>query len=81
MTEAKGYTVGELIEILKQYPNDLPVLVSGYENGYENFYPPTVKKVKHFPKNKYWDGEFQENENGSDALILERRVRNKFYLV
>jgi len=70
------YTVGELIEILKAYPNDMPVIVSGYENGYENFYHPTVQKVEHLPENKYWDGEFQIDDKGIDALILEREVRD-----
>jgi len=76
MTDSKGYTVGELKELLKEYPDDMPVIVSGYESGYEYFDPPTVLKVKHFPENKYWDGEFQVDENGSPALILERKVRN-----
>jgi hypothetical protein len=40
-------------------PPDLPVLVSGYENGYENFYPPKVTKLKHEPDNMYYDGQFQ----------------------
>ena len=80
MTEMKikifNYTVGELIEILKEYPIDMPVIVSGYENGYENFYHPTVQKVEHLLENMYWDGEFQIDENGVDALILEREERN-----
>ncbi len=80
MTELKSkifnYTVGELIEILKEYPIDMPVIVSGYENGYENFYHPTVRKVEHLPENMYWDGEFQIDENGINALILEREERH-----
>ena len=80
MTEMKSklfnYTVGELIEILKEYPIDIPVIISGYENGYENFYHPIVQKVEHQPENMYWDGEFQIEQNGIDALILEREERN-----
>jgi hypothetical protein len=76
MTDSKGYTVGELMELLKEYPDDMPVIVSGYESGYEYFCTPTVRKVKHFPENKYWDGEFQLDDNGSHALILERKVRD-----
>lgn len=71
-----SYTVGELIEVLKEYPKDMPVIVSGYESGYENFYHPTVQKVAHLPDNMYWDGEFQVDENGIDVLILEREERN-----
>lgn len=70
-----NFTVGDLIKILQQYPEDMPVVVSGYENGYENFYHPYVKKVKHFPENPYWDGQFQLDENGAEVLLLEREVR------
>lgn len=30
-----SFTVGELMQILQQFPADMPVVVSGYENGYE----------------------------------------------
>ena len=71
-----NFKVGELIKILQQYPEDMPVVVSGYENGYENFYHPFVKKVKHLPENPYYDGQFQLDDNGEDVLLLEREVRN-----
>lgn len=70
------FTVGELKEILTQYPDDMPVIVSGYENGYENFRQPTIKKVNHLPENPYYDGEFQPDENGTEALVLDREVRH-----
>ncbi len=70
------FSVGELLEILKEYPKDMPVVVTGYESGYENFYQPFVKKVKHLPKNMYWDGAFQLDDNGTDVLILERMMRH-----
>lgn len=72
-----NFTVGELIEILKLHPQDLPVIVSGYENGYENLCTPLVKKVKHLPENPYYDGQFQLDDNGTEALIIEREVRNE----
>ena len=71
-----NFIVGELIKILRQYPKDMPVVVSGYETGYENFYHPIVKKVKHIPENPYYDGEFQLDDNGTEVLLLEREVRN-----
>lgn len=70
-----NFTVGELMEILKQYREDMPVVVSGYENGYENFYHPFVKKVIHQPENPYYDGQFQLDENGTEVLLLEREER------
>lgn len=71
-----SFTVGELIKILQQYPEDISVVVSGYENGYENFHHPFVKKVKHLPENPYYDGQFQLDESGTEVLIIEREVRN-----
>ena len=71
-----NFTTGELIKILQQYPEDMPVVVSGYENGYENFFHPYVKMVKHLPENPFWDGQFQIDESGEDVLILEREARN-----
>ncbi|HJH30637.1 MAG TPA: hypothetical protein C5S50_00215, partial [Methanosarcinaceae archaeon] len=52
-------TVGQLVDLLKTLPQDLPVLTSGYENGFENFYPLCITKVRHEPENPYYDGEFQ----------------------
>lgn len=63
-----NFTVGELIKVLQQYAKDMPVVVSGYENGYENFYHPLVKKVKHLPENPYWDGQFQIDDNGKRLI-------------
>lgn len=71
-----NFTVGELIIVLQQYPADMPVVVSGYENGYDNCYQPFVKRVKHMPENQYYDGQFQLDENGSEVLLLEREARN-----
>lgn len=71
-----NFTVSELIEILKQHPKDMPVVVSGYENNYENFHQPTVKIVIHLPENSFWDGQFQLDDNGTEVLLLEREVRN-----
>ena len=74
-------TVGQLVEILKSLPQDLPVLTSGYENGFENFYQPSIIKVKHEPENMYYEGEFQVAEDGDevtfDAVVIRRMVRDE----
>ena len=74
-------TVGQLAEILKSLPQDLPVLTSGYENGFENFYPLSIIKVRHEPENEYYEGEFQVAEDGDqetfDAVVLKRVVRDE----
>jgi hypothetical protein len=73
-------TVGQLVDLLKTLPQDLPVLTSGYENGFENFYEPTIIKVKHEPENPYYDGEFQVAKDGDegtfDAVVIRRVVRD-----
>ena len=74
-------TVGQLVEFLKTLPQDLPVLTSGYENGFENFYQPSIIKVKHEPENMYYEGEFQVAEDVDevtfDAVVLRRRVKDE----
>jgi hypothetical protein len=75
------FTVGQLIDFLKSLPQDLPVLTSGYEGGFENFYQPDIIKVKHEPENPYYEGEFQVAEDGDeetfDAVVLRRVVRDE----
>ena len=74
-------TVGQLVEFLKTLPQDLPVLTSGYESGFENLYPPGIIKVRHEPENEYYEGEFQVAEDGDertfDAVVLRRVVRDE----
>ena len=74
-------TVGQLVDILKSLPQDLPVLTSGYENGFENFYPPGIIKVKHEPENPYYEGEFQAAEDGDEetfeVVVIRRVVRDE----
>jgi hypothetical protein len=75
-----SFTVAQLIEMLKDMPPDLPVLTSGYESGFENFYRPEIVHLKHEPENPYFEGEFQAaDDNDTDtfnAVILQRVLRN-----
>jgi hypothetical protein len=75
-----NFTVKDLQKILAELPQDLPVLVSGYESGYENFYAPNILKLKHYPQNMYFEGEFQLAEDKDtdifNAVVLERVVRS-----
>ena len=74
------FTVAQLIEILKAMPQNLPVLVSGYNSGYENFNPPRVVGLTHKTENMYRDGEFQPPEKGEtaeiQAVVLDRAMRD-----
>jgi len=69
------FTVGELRDLLQQFPEDMPVVVSGYKSGYENFYHPYVVKIACFPENPEHEGQFQRDDNGTDVLLLEREMR------
>ncbi len=75
-----NFTVAELITELQKLPQDLPVITTGYETGFENILKPKVVKVEYKSDNKYWDGEFQETEDKSSstfkAVVLDRKVRN-----
>jgi hypothetical protein len=79
--ELFNFTVRQLIDILKSLPQDLPVLTSGYEGGFENFYEPDIIKMKHEPENPYYEGEFQVAEDGDeetfDVVVLRRVVRDE----
>jgi hypothetical protein len=74
------FTVKELIEILATLPPDLPVVTTGYETGYEYFYQPFVKRLRHEPENSYYDGQFQDAEDKDaeafEAVIIERERRD-----
>ncbi len=80
MNKKDNTTVKELIQILGKFSEDLPVLVDGYESGYEHFYAPRIQKLKYEPENSYYDGEYQpvdnENEKNIDAVILQRMLRD-----
>ena len=69
-------TVGELISILESLPQDLPVFVSGYESGFENFHQPYVARLAHCPDNPYYDGEYQladkEDQDWIEGVVLAR---------
>lgn len=73
------YSVGKLIEDLKKMPPDLPILVSGYDSGYDNFYYPEIVRLKHEPDAFEDEGEFQPAAAGEDeafrAVVLIRADR------
>ena len=74
------FTAGQMLDILKSFPKELPVLVSGYESGYENFFQPYIMNLKHEPEISYIDGEFQSAEDGDkevfEAVVLQRVLRD-----
>ena len=79
MDEKFYYTVERLMEDLKKMPADLPILISGPDGGYDNFYYPEVVSLKHEPDSFEDEGEFQPAETGEPeafkAVVLIRADR------
>lgn len=74
------FTAGQLIDILKTFPPDMPVLVQGSESGYDNFHQPYKAKLTHEPGSMESEGEFQITRNGGkeafEAIVLQRVFRD-----
>ena len=51
-------TVREMIELLGRYPDDMRVVVSGYENGYDDLSPGQIRVIPVVLDygNHVWDG-------------------------
>ena len=39
-------TVGQLVQVLQSYPQDIRVVVNGYEEGYDDLSPEQISSVK-----------------------------------
>ena len=75
--------ISELIQVLKEYPSDMRVVVNGYECGYDDLSPDRVSVAKislNAGKHSY-EGKHGELYDGSeangqsevaDALVLAR---------
>jgi hypothetical protein len=58
-------TVKELIQKLSEYPQDLPIVIEGYENGFDDFEIKQQQIITSLYPNWY-DGKYKEsNEGGS----------------
>ena len=68
--------VKELISLLENYDPDMSVVVSGYEDGYENF-SIREQKLKHKSDSPYYSGQFQESgsDDAESMLCFMREVR------
>ena len=73
--------IKELIKILEKYPQDLEIMVSGYESGYDEISEKRIRKttLKKVNNSNDYDGDFEEidfvkNDNPKfEAIILERK--------
>lgn len=66
-----NFTVGELIQVLRQFPEDMPIVVDGLESGFD----PYTHKVKYMPENGYTEGVFQSDKNGIEVVVLQTEMR------
>ena len=78
-------TVKELAELLGKYPNDLRVVVNGYEDGFDDLSPERISviKIQLGTQIHDWEGqhsdfhgsetEISDNTEIVDALVFRRQ--------
>jgi hypothetical protein len=78
-------TVKQLIEELSKYPSDMPVMVDGYEGGYNAVVPEKIylAEVHYHPREAYY-GDYQIAQPGrpvesQQVLILSRKGEGEHY--
>ena len=74
-------TVKELVELLGKYPDDLRVVVNGYEDGYDDVSPERISVIKiqldiqiHDWEGQHNDFYDSEKEIADDIEIVEALV-------
>ena len=74
-------TVKELMEFLEKYPDDLRVVVNGYEDGYDDISPNRIftRKIQLDAGTPDWEGQhgdppYESEEKIDDAKIVEALV-------
>lgn len=74
-------TVDELLEQLRQLPGNLPVLVEGYESGFDGIRELRTAGVVPYRKAEAWDGEdhlaTEFKQAGQPAVLLVGRRRHR----
>ncbi len=57
-------TVGELIRLLQTYPQDMPVVVDGYEGGYDDLKKDlvVVRDIRLNASKLWWEGQHRDAE-------------------
>ena len=77
-------TVGQLVQLLQTYPQDIRVMVDGYEEGYDDLAEQLIsmRQVRLDAGEEWWEGRHRDAEDtrtkGSgivDALVLRRPGR------
>ena len=63
-------TVSELIAELRKQPPENRVVVSGYEEGFDDISRLTSISVAPKPNAKEWEGRWQDDESGETAILI-----------
>ena len=69
--------VKELVTLLEDYDPELSIVVSGYEDGFEDF-SVKLQLLSHHPDSPYYSGEYKislENTENTEILCLIRNHR------
>ena len=70
-------TVKELIEKLQQFPADCPVVLDGYEDGYNEATDIRRKTIASQDAAEWFNGEFDDAEEGHAAVLITSARRWK----
>ena len=68
-------TVQELINKLKELPQNTKVLIDGYESGLDSIVDAYPIKAKFLEKSNWWDGIYEESDSDIDAVYLKSTRR------
>lgn len=69
-------TAKELIAKLQALPPETPILVEGYETGFDDIVELGLEKVVRYRRAQEWDGEYQtpEHFSNSETGVLQAAV-------
>ena len=70
-------TVNELIAELRKQPPENRVVVSGYEDGYDDISRLKTVSIVPKPNTKEWEGRWQDEDSGESAILLFGRGRDE----
>lgn len=69
-------TVKELIAELSKWPLEIRVVVSGYEDGYDDISRIKSITIKPQTKPNPWEGRWEDDRTGEPAILLFGRGRD-----
>ena len=75
----KELTVNELIDKLKELPQNIKILVDGYESGLDSIVDVYTIQANFQKKSNWWDGVYEKSNSDINAVYLKstRRIGDK----